>query len=106
MGCVIPEKNFIVSDADFVDWLTEAMGGYALPPFLKEYKKGKKYLFLGMDFTRDTYRMVANEITMDLTGGYIVEETKEYTKKELQFAQKHNLEFIAKNCDDFIKELS
>lgn len=105
MGCVVPEKNFIVSDADFVDWLTEAMGGYALPPFLKEYKKGKKYLFLGIDFTRDTYRMVANEITMDLSGGYIVEETKEYTKKELQFAQKHNLEFISQSCDDFVKGL-
>lgn len=106
MGCVIPEKNFIVSDADFVDWLTEAMGGYALPPFLKEYRKDKKYLFLGVDFNRDTYRMVANEITMNLGGGYIVTEPKEYTKKEIQFAQKHNLEFIEQGCDEFVKEIS
>jgi hypothetical protein len=105
MGCVIPEKNFIVSDADFVDWLTEAMGGYAIPPFLKEYRKDKKYLFLGVDFTRDTYRMVANEMTIDLQSGYIVTAPKEYTKKESQFAQKHKLVFIEKDCDSFVEEL-
>jgi hypothetical protein len=105
MGCTIPEKNFIISDADFVDWLTEAMGGYAMPPFLKEYRKDKKYLFLGVDFTRDTYRMVANEMTMDLQSGYIVSAVKEYTKKELQFAKKHKLVFIEKDCDSFVEEL-
>lgn len=36
MGCTIPTKNFIVSDADFVDCLTEAMGGYVVDEkFLK-----------------------------------------------------------------------
>lgn len=46
-----------------MDWLTEAMGGYALPPF-EDHKNDKSYLFLGIDFDRDTYRMVANEITL------------------------------------------
>ena len=35
MGSTKPEMNFIISDADFVDWLTEAMGGYAMPNILK-----------------------------------------------------------------------
>ena len=69
MGSTKPDMNFIISDADFVDWLTEAMGGYAIPPILKEYRKGKEYLFLGMDFSKDTFRMVANEITIGLKGG-------------------------------------
>jgi hypothetical protein len=102
MGCTIPSKNFIVSDADFVDWLTEAMGGYALPPFLKTYKNDKSYLFLGMDFSRDTYRMVANEITLGLKGGYVIEEKDEFSKKELQFLEKHNLEFIKSSIEGIL----
>ncbi|HHB95364.1 MAG TPA: hypothetical protein ENK88_09515 [Campylobacterales bacterium] len=105
MGGTIPDMNFIVSDADFVDWLTEAMGGYALPPFLKEYKKNKSYLFLGVDFSRDTFRMVANEITLGLKGGYIVMDKKELTKKEQKFIKTHNLKLINSSIEKFLKDL-
>lgn len=105
MGCMIPELNFIVSDADFVDWLTEAMGGYALPPFLKEYKKNKSYLFLGIDFSRDTYRMVANEITLGLETGIVVDDKEELSKKENKFITTHNLELESKDVDEFLKGL-
>ncbi len=105
MGSTIPDKDFIVSDADFVDWLTEAMGGYALPPFLKEYKNGKSYLFLGVDFSRDTYRMVANEITLGLDKGIVVMNKEKLSKKENKFIDAHNLEFINKNTNEFLKIL-
>ncbi len=105
MGCMIPEMNFIISDADFVDWLTEAMGGYAMPNFLKEYKNGKSYLFLGVDFSRDTYRMVANELTLGLDTGLVVMKKDEYSKKEDKFIKNHNLQLLEKECDQFLKEL-
>lgn len=105
MGAPIPEMNFIVSDADFVDWLTEAMGGYAIPPFLKTYKQGKSYLFLGVDFSRDTFRMVANEITLGLKDGYMVTNKEELTKKEQKFVTTHNLELIQSETDQFLKDL-
>jgi hypothetical protein len=105
MGCMIPNKDFIVSDADFVDWLTEAMGGYGLPPFLKGYKKDKSYLFMGVDFSRDTFRMVANEITLDLAGGYVVDSKEELSKKELKFIKTHKLELIQEDSGEFLKSL-
>jgi len=105
MGCRIPDMNFIISDADFVDWLTEAMGGYALPPFLKEYKNDKSYLFLGVDFSRDTYRMVANEITLGLKDGLVLLDKEELTKKEQKFISTHNLELHNSDLDSFLKEL-
>ncbi|WP_024953517.1 SIR2 family protein [Sulfurospirillum arcachonense] len=105
MGSTIPEKNFIVSDADFVDWLTEAMGGYAMPAFLKEFRKDKSYLFLGVDFSRDTYRMVSNEITLELSGGFIVSEKEEFSKKEDKFIASHNLEVIQQNPNDFLRSI-
>jgi hypothetical protein len=105
MGCMNPDKNFIISDADFVDWLTEAMGGYAVPPILKEYRKDKSYLFLGMDFSHDTYRMVSHEITMDLKYGIIIDAKNELTKKEQKFIEKHNIEYINQDFEEYLKGL-
>jgi len=105
MGSTLPEPSFVISDADYVDWLTEAMGGFALPPILKTYRKTKKYLFLGTSFDRDTDRMVANELTMDLEGGYIITD-KELSKKEKKFVEKHNLEVIPLSLEEFTKIFS
>lgn len=105
MGGTLPEMNFIISDADFVDWLTEAMGGYALPPFMKAYKKDKSYLFLGVNFGRDTFRMVAHEITMGLKDGYVVMKKDELTKKEQKFIALHNLTLIEEETEQFLKDL-
>ncbi|WP_263832700.1 SIR2 family protein [Sulfurospirillum oryzae] len=103
LGCTVPEKSFIISDADFVDWLTEAMGGYALPPFLKTFKNEKSYLFLGIDFDRDTYRMVANEVTLGLDGGYLVNDKKEMSKKEEKFLTSHKIEKLETSLESFLK---
>jgi len=102
MGSTKPEMNFIISDADFVDWLTEAMGGFALPPILKEYRKDKEYLFMGVDFSTDTFRMVANEITLDLKGGFTLLNKPELTKKEDKFIKTHNLENVNMSLNEFI----
>ena len=102
MGSTIPEPTFIMSDADYVDWLTEAMGGFAIPPILKTYRKTKKYLFLGTSFDRDTDRMVANELTLDLEGGYVITD-KELGKKEKKFIDKHNLELVNMSLNEFTK---
>lgn len=102
MGSTLPEPTFVISDADYVDWLTEAMGGFAMPPVIKSYRKAKKYLFLGTSFDRDTDRMVANELTMYLEGGYVI-TNKELSKKEKKFVEKHNLEVLEMSLEDFTK---
>lgn len=102
MGTPLPVPSFVISDADYVDWLTEAMGGYAVPKVLKTYRKTKKYLFLGTFFDRDTDRMVANELTIDLEGGYVLTD-RELGKKEQKFIEKHNLEVIEMSLPEFIQ---
>lgn len=104
MGSTKPAMNFIISDADFVDWLTEAMGGYAIPKILKEYRENKEYLFLGVDFSKDTFRMVANEITIGSKGGYVLFDKEELSKKEDKFIKMHNLVNLNSTIDTFIKE--
>ena len=102
MGTPLPDPSFVISDADYVDWLTEAMGGFAVPSVLKTYRKTKKYLFLGTAFDRDTDRMVANELTLDLEGGYFVKEG-ELTKREEKFLEKHNIELVNMSLEEFTK---
>ena len=46
---------------------------------------------MGTYFDRDTDRMVANELTLDLEGGYIITD-KELGKKEKKFNQQNNIQ--------------
>jgi hypothetical protein len=45
--------------------------------------------------------MVANELTLDLEGGYVVTD-QELGKKEKKFIEKHNLEVIPMSLSEFI----
>ncbi len=103
MGSPIPEPSYIASDADYVDYITELMGGFAIPGFLKEYRKSKQYLFLGMRMTRDTERMVLSDIT------YAAKEPKgwalipEPTEKEQRFCNKTGIEIITADVADLLQ---
>lgn len=62
MGSPQPEANYIASDADYVDYITELMGGFGVPKFFKEYRQEKRYLLLGLSLNRDTERMVLADL--------------------------------------------
>lgn len=62
MGTPLPRPHYIASDADYVDFITELMGGFAVPPHVKAMRRGKRYLFLGIRFNRDTERMVMSDL--------------------------------------------
>ncbi|HWS12578.1 MAG TPA: SIR2 family protein [Rhodocyclaceae bacterium] len=61
-GTPLPQPNYIASDADYVDYITELMGGFAIPGFLKAKRRGMKYVLLGMRLNRDTERMVLSDM--------------------------------------------
>ena len=102
MGSPHPDANYIASDADYVDYITELMGGFAIPDFLKEYRKDKQYLFIGMRLQRDTDRMVMSDIT------YASAEPKGWalipqpTDKEVRFCARMGIEIIAADVVDLL----
>ncbi|MGR8980048.1 MAG: SIR2 family protein [Gammaproteobacteria bacterium] len=102
MGTPRPESNYIASDADYVDYITELMGGFAIPDFLKEYRKGKKYLLLGLPLNRDSERMVMSDIVYgaDEHKGWFFR--KNPTDKEKRFAARMGFELIEADCQDLI----
>lgn len=94
VGSPVPDATYIASDADYVDYITEMMGGFAIPSFLKEYRKEKQYLFLGLRMTRDTERMVLSDImyaAKEPKGWALIPEPNE---KEKRFCKLRGIEII------------
>jgi hypothetical protein len=42
MGAPLPQPSYIASDADYVDYITELMGGFAVPSFVKAHRRGRR----------------------------------------------------------------
>ncbi|WP_295006169.1 SIR2 family protein [uncultured Dechloromonas sp.] len=102
MGTPKPEPVYIASDADYVDFITELMGGFSIPPAVKELRKGKQYLLLGMRLNRDTERMVMADMIHAAAqpAGWIF--IAEPTDKERRFCRKVGLEIIPSDIFEFI----
>lgn len=102
MGTPLPEANFIASDADYVDYITELMGGFAIPDFLKEYRKDKQYLLIGMPLNRDSERMVMSDITYAAKAqrGWVL--NKNPTSKEERYCKRIGLEIIDLSVEEFL----
>ena len=102
MGTPKPEANYIASDADYVDFITELMGGFSIPPVVKELRKDKQYLLLGMRLNRDTERMVMSDMIYSAAqpAGWVLIQTP--TDKERRFCKKQGLELIEADVFDLI----
>ncbi|MDR3323864.1 MAG: SIR2 family protein [Zoogloeaceae bacterium] len=104
-GTPKPKPHYIASDADYVDYITELMGGFAIPAFLKTYRKGRKYLLLGLPLDRDTERMLLSDIFYDAgtpAGWALVPPTREISAKERKFYQRLNLEVISADWSELL----
>ncbi|OEJ66236.1 hypothetical protein [Magnetovibrio blakemorei] len=101
-GSPVPNPTYIASDADYVDYITELMGGFGIPAFLKEKRKGLKYVLLGMRLNRDTERMVLSDIVYAAakpTGWALIPDAND---KEKRFCDKLGLQWVDAGIDDFL----
>ncbi len=102
MGSPIPSASYIASDADYVDYITELMGGFGLPDFIKEYRLNKQYLFIGLPMQRDTERMILSDImhaSAQPAGWAIIAEPN---KKERRYCKNKNIEIIQADINDLL----
>lgn len=104
MGAPRPQSSYIASDADYVDYITELMGGFAVPAFVKQLRLDKRYLFLGMRFTRDSERMVMSDLAYGAAspaGWALIEQP---TDKERRFLAKAGIEIVEAAASELIDE--
>ncbi len=106
MGAPKPNTCYIASDADYVDFITELMGGFAVPSFVKTQRRDKRYLLLGMRLNRDTERMVLADLIYGAAapaGWALIENA---TDKERRFLTKIGIELIEANLQELLGELT
>ena len=102
MGAPRPKPSYIASDADYVDFITELMGGFAIPTFVKTLRHDKRYLLLGMRLNRDTERMVLADMIYGAAspaGWALIEDA---TDKERKFLKKLGIELIESNFQELL----
>jgi hypothetical protein len=102
MGAPSPESSYIASDADYVDYITELMGGFAVPAFVKQLRRDKRYLFLGMRFNRDSERMVMSDLIYGAaaSAGWALIESP--TDKERRFLAKMGIAIVETGAEELI----
>jgi hypothetical protein len=107
MGSPAPKSSYIASDADYVDYITELMGGFAVPSFVKARRKGKRYLLLGMRLNRDSERMVFSDLIYDAArepaGWALIAEP---TDKERRFCANQGIVIVEATVSDLLQEWS
>lgn len=103
MGAPVPQSSYIASDADYVDYITELMGGFAVPSFLKARRKDKRYLLLGMRLNRDSERMVLSDLIYDAGAGPVGWALlADPTDKERRFCKRMGIEIVAATVGDLL----
>jgi hypothetical protein len=102
LGTPKPEANYVASDADYVDYITELMGGFAIPNFLKAYRKDKQYLLIGLPLNRDSERMVMSNIIAGAAEhkGWVLNQNP--TPKEIRYCKKIGLEILDAGVKDLL----
>jgi hypothetical protein len=103
MGAPRPASTYIASDADYVDYITELMGGFAVPAFVKKLRRDKRYLLLGLRLNRDTERMVFSDLiygAADTAGWALIEHP---TDKERHFCERLRIEIVEAGLEEFLQ---
>jgi len=93
LGSVWPARNFLVSDSDFVEVLTEI-------------RKGKSFLFLGCRFSTQMERMFARQIMKRSSEKHWAVLPEEPTRNEAHFLEQFNIERIDMSLSEFVSEFS
>jgi hypothetical protein len=85
-GSITPARNFLISDADYVEVLTEIDIQTPLPDAVKSRRTGRGFLFIGCRFHDQLLRTYARQITKRAgPPHYAVVEPEVLTKNECRF---------------------
>lgn len=105
IGSVYPAENFLVSDSDYVEVLTEIDIQTPIPEAVQRLRTGRHFLFLGCRFATQLDRLFARQIMKRSSGKHWAVLPEEPTKNELRFLQEQKIERIDVPLGDFVEAL-
>lgn len=106
LGSVWPAQNYLVSDSDFVEVLTEIDIQTPIPEPVQELRKGKSFLFLGCRFTTQLDRIFARQIIKRSSDKHWAVLPEEMTRNEARFVEQYNIERLSMTLAEFESEFA
>lgn len=106
LGSVAPAANYIVSDSDYVEVLTEIDIQTPIPEAVQAIRKGRHFLFLGCRFTNQLERSFARQIMKRSSDKHWAVIDGELTRNEEKFLREQNITRIDASLIGFIGELT
>lgn len=94
LGSIIPARNFIISDSDYVEVLTEIDIQTPIPPRVQELRSGSHFLFLGCRFDNQLSRTYARQVMKRSSDKHWAVIDGPLTRMEQKFLQEQNIERI------------
>ena len=85
IGCIRPAGNFLISDSDFVEVLTEIDIQTPIPPEVKILRQSRGFLFLGCRFANQVERIYARQIMKRSAGPHWAVIDDDLTRNEARF---------------------
>ncbi len=101
LGSVSPAANFLVSDSDFVEVLTEIDIQTPIPEAVQNLRRGRSFLFLGCRFSTQLERIFSHQIIKRSSDSHWAVLPEEPTRNEARFLAQHNIERIAMPLPSF-----
>ena len=93
---VTPAKNFLISDADYVEVLTESDIQTPIPDAVKDRRTERGFVFIGCRFNDQLLRTYARQITKRSSSlHYVIVEPETLSKNEIKFFISQGLTPIA-----------
>ena len=105
MGSHSPAHNYLVSDSDYVEVLTEIDIQTPIPAAVQAWRTGRNFLFLGCRFDDQLTRCFARQIMKRSSDRHWAVLPEEPTRMEARFLQEQNIIRIAMPLAQFAASL-
>ncbi|MEK6750183.1 MAG: SIR2 family protein [Pseudomonadota bacterium] len=106
LGGVAPAKNYLVSDTDFVEVLTEIDIQTPIPSAVQQRRSGRSFLFLGCRFANQLERTFARQIMKRSSAKHWAVLPDALTKNERRFLAEQNIQRIEMPLEEFAATLT
>ncbi len=106
MGSHGPVGNYLVSDSDYVEVLTEIDIQTPIPPAVQAWRTGRNFLFLGCRFDDQLTRCFARQIMKRSSDQHWAVLPEEPTRMEARFLQEQNITRIAMPLAQFAQSFT
>lgn len=104
-GSIAPQANFVVSDSDLVEILTEIDIQTPIPQAVQERRSGRHFLFMGCRFNTQVDRIFARQIMKRSSASHWAILSEEPTRNELRFLTEQNIQRIEMPLAEFVAVL-